>query len=120
VTTEIEKGSGVGHLAVAIEAADEFHQFLPQFGIGKYLGGILGRIGSGTVIEIGQQHRITSSARRWPISHMTGRMPSPSMKKITPGRGPGSAADVKSEAGQVPSRVLMETSRRGMARFLHN
>src|SRR5258707_408097 len=45
---------------------------------------------------------------------MTGRMPRPSMKKITAGQGPAVLPGVKTEAGQFPSRVLMVTSRRGM------
>jgi hypothetical protein len=40
------------------------------------------------------------------------------MKKITPGQGPTVVAGVKTEAGQVPSRVLMLTARRGIGTFL--
>src|SRR5215469_1352647 len=43
---------------------------------------------------------------------MTGRMPRPSMKKITAGQGPFPLAGVKTEAGQFPSRVLIVTSAR--------
>jgi hypothetical protein len=49
---------------------------------------------------------------------MAGRMPKPSIKKITAGQGPTLSAGVKTEAGQIPSRVLMVTSRRGMGTFL--
>jgi hypothetical protein len=45
-------------------------------------------------------------------------MPKPSMKKITAGQGPTLSAGVKTEAGQIPSRVLMVTSRRGIGTFL--
>jgi hypothetical protein len=38
------------------------------------------------------------------------------MKKITPGQGPPESEGVNTEAGQIPSRVVMLTSRRGMAR----
>jgi hypothetical protein len=49
---------------------------------------------------------------------MAGRIPKPSMKKITAGQGPVVSAGVKTEAGQIPSRVLIVTSRRGMRSFL--
>ena len=40
------------------------------------------------------------------------------MKKITAGQGPTLSAGVKTEAGQIPSRVLMVTARRGIGTFL--
>jgi hypothetical protein len=40
------------------------------------------------------------------------------MKKITAGEGPSASAGVKTEAGQIPSRVLIVTSRRGIVTFL--
>jgi hypothetical protein len=36
------------------------------------------------------------------------------MKKITPGQGPVPVLGVKSEAGQIPSLVVMFNSRRGI------
>jgi RNA:NAD 2'-phosphotransferase (TPT1/KptA family) len=49
---------------------------------------------------------------------MTGRMPKASIKKITAGQGPTVLAGVKIDAGQIPSRVLMATARRGIGTFL--